>query len=221
MAKCKACPHKKTCRNECYGENPCDIALAYDRLIRKVEIRDDLLQKQSDELGALRKCSLAENSRMFGDYTLTPVQDAFTRKVGWWISKKGFTTARYCFTASDEKEVEYQIKNGLSGYIRLLDDTLQGVDATDRNDRLLKDLLWALPKEPRSDLVDNDSGFWTEGAEILCPSEAECEVLANFMEDVLQGLSSITVQTGHYDPEEDVRNSEVDEYTGFYYIRFE
>ena len=41
------------------------------------------------------------------------------------------------------------------------------------------------------------------------------------MEDVLQGLSSITVQTGHYDPEEDVRNSEVDEYTGFYYIRFE
>ncbi len=87
MAKCRACPHKKTCRDECYGENPCDFAQAYDRLTRKVEARDDVIQRQRVELGGLRKCSLAEHSRMFGDYVLAPVQDAFTGKVGWWISK--------------------------------------------------------------------------------------------------------------------------------------
>lgn len=221
MAKCKDCPHKKTCRDECYGDNPCDFALAYDRLARKVKARDDIIQKQRVELGVLRKCSLAEHSQMFGDYILTPIQDAFTGKVGWWISKKGFTTARYCFTASDEKEVEYQVKNGLSGYMLLLDETLDGVDASDRIDRFLKDLLWALPKEPRSDLVDDDPGFWTDWEEILCPSEAECEALANFLEDVLCGLSSITVQTGYYDPAEDARNGEVDEHTGFCYVKFE
>lgn len=144
MAKCKSCPHKKTCKNECYGENPCEFALAYDWLTRKVEARDDMIKRQRDELGALRKCSLAEKRWMFGDYVLTPVQDAFTGKVGWWISKKGFTTARYCFTASDEKEVEYQIKNGLSGYMSLLNDTLEGADAPDRIDQLVKDPLWAL-----------------------------------------------------------------------------
>lgn len=220
MAKCKACPHKKTCRDECYGENPCHFAWAYDRLTRKVEARDDVIQRQRVELGGLRKCSLAEHSRMFGDYVLTPVQDAFTGKIGWWISKKGFTTARYCFTASDEKEVEYQIKNGLSGHMSLLDDTMDGADAVDRIDRFLKDLLWALPKEPRGG-PDEDPGFWTDGDEILCPSEMESEVLATFLEDALRELSSIAISTGYYDPEEDARNGGVDERTGFYYVKFE
>lgn len=138
MAKCKSCPHKKHCQNECYGDNPCDFALAYDRFTRKVEARDGIIQKQGVEIDGLRKCSLAESRQMFGDYVLTPVQDPFTRKIGWWISKKGFTIARYCFTASDEKEVEYQVKNGLSGYMSLLDDTLGGVDAVGRIDRFLK-----------------------------------------------------------------------------------
>lgn len=218
MAKCKACPYKKTCKNECYGENPCSFAKAFDNLGKKLGLKTaciESLRSQRDE--ALAK---VPEHRIVGDYVLTPVQDAFTGKVGWWISKKGFTTARYCFTASDEKEVAYQIKNGLSGYMSLLDDTLQGADAADRIDRLLKDLLWALPKEPRG-APDDDPGFWTDGDEILCPTKTESEVLANALEDVLREMPSITVQTGYYDPEEDVRNGEVDEHTGFYYVKFE
>ena len=102
----------------------------------------------------------------------------------------------------------------------LLDETLGGADATDRIDRFLKDLLWALPKEPRGG-PDEDPGFWTDGDEILCPSEAESEILATFLEDVLRELSSIAISTGYYDPKEDVRNDEVDEHTGFYYVKFE
>ena len=34
-------------------------------------------------------------------------------------------------------------------------------------------------------------------------------------------MSSIAISTGYYDPKEDVRNGEVDERTGFYYVKFE
>lgn len=42
-----------------------------------------------------------------GDYVITPVKNAFNAKTSYWISKKGFTTALYCFTpfnALDLKE---------------------------------------------------------------------------------------------------------------------
>lgn len=35
--KCKLCPRKRVCRDECYGENPCDFALAFDKLARKID----------------------------------------------------------------------------------------------------------------------------------------------------------------------------------------
>lgn len=37
--KCKLCPRKRVCRDECYGENPCDFALSFDRLARKIDIK--------------------------------------------------------------------------------------------------------------------------------------------------------------------------------------
>lgn len=37
MKKCKYCPYKKHCCNECYGENPCDFAKAFDRMGKKIE----------------------------------------------------------------------------------------------------------------------------------------------------------------------------------------
>lgn len=37
MAKCKLCPCKKTCRDACYGDNPCAFALAFDGLARKID----------------------------------------------------------------------------------------------------------------------------------------------------------------------------------------
>lgn len=221
MAKCKTCPHKKICRNECYGENPCNFALAFDRLARKIADRDELIAEQKATIRDTSKGPAALDSRIFGDYLLIPVLDPSTGKVSWWISKKGFAAARYCFTASDGKEVSYQIKNGLNGYMALLDDTLQGIDTKSRIDRFISELLWILPKEPGSDHAGGDMCFWTDGSEILCQSKAACENLATFLDKLLCRLSSIAIHTGYYDPEEDVRNDEVDKRTGFYYIEFE
>lgn len=86
---------------------------------------------------------------------------------------------------------------------------------------LIKLLMELLPEQPRSFDTADDPGFWTNGNEILCPSEMECEILADFLEDVLREVSPMVVKTGYYDPYEDVRNGECDDNTGFYYIDFE
>ena len=61
---------------------------------------------------------------------------------------------------------------------------------------------------------ENKHGYWTDGNEILCKTEAAAEHLADFFEDI--GFTD--VQTGYYDPEEDLRDLTVDEHTGFYYV---
>ena len=73
---------------------------------------------------------------------------------------------------------------------------------------LLNILLGCLPREPRS-----------YGDMILCPSETSCGIIADFLQDILRE-STITVTTGYFDPFEDRRNNECDDYTGFYYIEF-
>lgn len=78
-----------------------------------------------------------------------------------------------------------------------------------------------LPGEPRSYNTSDDPGFWTDGEEILCPSEIECEIIAEFLKDILSEYGNMTVLTGWYDPFEDAANGEQDEKTGFNYIRFE
>ncbi len=83
---------------------------------------------------------------------------------------------------------------------------------------VLDAILEALPKEPMP--FNTDDNFWTNGDEILCPSETACETLAEFFKALLKGTTT-DVLTGWYDPAEDTRNSESDECTGFDYIRFE
>ena len=87
--------------------------------------------------------------------------------------------------------------------------------------RVLTEILKALPTRPRSFDTSDDPGFWTNGEEILCPTQADCDILADFLQDLLCGNSTITVHTGYYDPEEDRRNNEQDDNTGFYYINFD
>lgn len=53
MAKCKHCPHKRTCRDACYGDIPCDFALAFDKLAAKVERRDKTIKRQKEQLATL------------------------------------------------------------------------------------------------------------------------------------------------------------------------
>lgn len=121
--KCKMCPRQRICSDECYGENPCDFALAFDRIGKRIDLKTacvESLREEQDE----RQKTMPER-RIFGDYVLNPALNAFNGKASWWISKRGFTVARYCFSASEEAESERQIKDGLAGYISLLEGTLQ------------------------------------------------------------------------------------------------
>ena len=88
-----------------------------------------------------------------------------------------------------------------------------------RANEIIELILQHLAPQPRSESVDDDSGFWTNGDEILCPSEMECEIVASFLEDILSEWSTMTVHTGYYDPSED--GAEADANSGFYYISFD
>lgn len=85
---------------------------------------------------------------------------------------------------------------------------------------LLVMLLEQLPRQPRSFDTTDDPGFWSDGEMILCPTEAKCEFIADFLQDLFHD-ATIVVQTGYFDPFEDHNNGESDDYTGFYYISFE
>lgn len=85
---------------------------------------------------------------------------------------------------------------------------------------LLNMLLESLPREPRSYDTSDDPGFWSDGDMILCPSETDCNIVADFLQDTFRD-STLVIQTGYFDPFEDHNNGECDDYTGFYYISFE
>lgn len=120
--KCKLCPRKATCSDECYGEFPCEFAAEFEKLARSIAVQQQIIHDLSAENKALQK--KAPESRVFGDYVFTPIKNAFNDRTSWWISKRGYTKAFYCFTADDEREVEYQLKNGLDGYIRLFESSV-------------------------------------------------------------------------------------------------
>lgn len=127
MAKCKKCPRWRVCRNECYGESPCEFAVAFDQIGKKLDTKTTCAESMKAERDEAR--GKAPVHRIFGDYVLTSVPNAFNRKRSWWISKKGFGVARYCFTTSSEKEADYQIRTGIRGYIDLLENMLGEADA--------------------------------------------------------------------------------------------
>lgn len=55
--------------------------------------------------------------------------------------------------------------------------------------------------------------IWTNGDSILCSTQEE----ANAIADVLDA-SGFDAVTGYYDPDEDERNDEADDCTGYYYV---
>lgn len=57
--------------------------------------------------------------------------------------------------------------------------------------------------------------IWTDGEEILCHTEAEAEAIADLLENC---DPEIMAHTGYYDPEEDKRNNEVNDHTGYWYV---
>ena len=45
-------------------------------------------------------------------------------------------------------------------------------------------LINMLPREPRSYDISDDPGFWTNGDEILCPSETDMHIVCSFLDDI-------------------------------------
>ncbi len=87
---------------------------------------------------------------------------------------------------------------------------------------MLELILKALPPEPRSYDTSDDPGFWARSGEILCPTEADADTVADLIEDMLRSNgSTIDVHTGYYDPFEDAEAGECDDFTGFWYIDFD
>ena len=78
-----------------------------------------------------------------------------------------------------------------------------------------------LPTRPRSFDTSDDPGFWTNGEEIFCPSEATMEMVYEFLNDIFREFGNYTLITGWYDPEEDANSGEQDDCTGFNYVRLE
>ena len=67
-----------------------------------------------------------------GDYIISKMPGE-SSKASYWISKKGNTDAYYCFSASNDQELEYQLQHGFDGYISLYEQNharLTGRDFT-------------------------------------------------------------------------------------------
>ena len=53
MSKNRLCPYRKTCRDICYGENPCAFALAFDGLSRKIDRKTVCIESLRADKAAL------------------------------------------------------------------------------------------------------------------------------------------------------------------------
>lgn len=124
----KFCPYKKFCREECYGSQPCDFALAFDKLARKLEWWKGKSAALETRLKQAEKTTM--EPRVSGDYVFTPCQNAFNGKTSWWLSKKDCTVAIYCFTAGTTAEVDAQLSvGGGQAYIQMFEERTGGRNA--------------------------------------------------------------------------------------------
>ena len=73
--------------------------------------------------------------------------------------------------------------------------------------------IWTYLCESLNENENKKHGYWSNGDSILCDTESAANHLADFLEDL-----GFDICTGYYDPEEDKRNGEVDECTGYWYV---
>lgn len=69
----------------------------------------------------------------------------------------------------------------------------------------------------------SDGSVWSDGyEEILCKTESAADAIADLIQQLYASQGEdVTTVTGYYDPEEDRRNGDEDEYTGWWYITIE
>lgn len=73
----------------------------------------------------------------------------------------------------------------------------------------------------RKGVGDNrNAAYWSDiKGEILCATEMFAELMADRIEELYRKQGEdVMLSTGYYDPEEDKRNGEEDEYTGYWYV---
>lgn len=68
-------------------------------------------------------------------------------------------------------------------------------------------MIWKMSQDRRMPI-------FTDGETILCHTKTLCETMLK----VLEAVSDFDLVSGYYDPEEDARNGETNEYTGLWYI---
>lgn len=58
-----------------------------------------------------------------GEYVFSPCKNIDNQKTSYWLTRKGYTSALYCFSAMDPKEVSKQESGkALEGYIRCFEE---------------------------------------------------------------------------------------------------
>lgn len=80
----------------------------------------------------------------------------------------------------------------------------------------IQSIIDRVPNIYKDDLEWLDVEIATDGDILLFKYETDCETIADALDDHVFG--SHECHTGYYDPEEDRRNDEIDEHTGWYYI---
>jgi len=85
-----------------------------------------------------------------------------------------------------------------------------------RNEQIIWQIIDCLPDTPPSEY---DLGaIWQNGDEILCKNQDTIQVIAFLFEYILDG-STLKARTGYHDPNEDAKNNEIDDCTGYHYVR--
>ena len=67
---------------------------------------------------------------------------------------------------------------------------------------------------------NRNAAYWSDiEGEILCATEMFADLMAGRIEELYRKQGEdVMLSTGYYDPEEDKRNGEEDEYIGYWYV---
>ena len=67
---------------------------------------------------------------VIGDYVFTPIKNQFNDKTAYWLSKKWYTFAVYCFTVSSMNDIKMLEDTGiLDSYIIYFDSSVNSIES--------------------------------------------------------------------------------------------
>ena len=67
---------------------------------------------------------------VIGDYVFTPIKNQFNDKTAYWLSKKFYAFAVYCFTASSMNDIKMlEDTRILDSYIKYFDSRVNSIES--------------------------------------------------------------------------------------------